>query len=253
MTTLPDAIPAAAAGLEVLGMVTALVALAWAADRAVAGRRAAWRCAIWSVALVAVGLTPALTAVGRLLPWHTPVLPPAAGPTSPAPGDPPVLTVGSDADYQPAGPATAVPRPAVVAAAPVAPSSAQDAPTPPAADPPGNLLEAAAAAFLAVWAAGSCYLAARLVYGGVRVRRLRRRAVPLAGERWAGEVAAVARTLAVPRLPRVCVSADVAGPVVAGLFRPRVVLPVGLPGRCDARHLRAVLVHEYAHVVRRDP
>jgi len=47
-------------------------------------------------------------------------------------------------------------------------------------------------------------------------------------------------------------SPDVQSPLVAGL-PPRVVLPAALPGRCTPDQLRAVLVHECAHVVRGDP
>src|SRR5262249_4583757 len=76
---------------------------------------------------------------------------------------------------------------------------------------------------------------------------------PLDGERCAQDLAAVARMLSVRRLPDVCLSPDVRSPLVAGLLRPHVVLPEALPERSSTDQLRAILVHECAHVVRGDP
>jgi beta-lactamase regulating signal transducer with metallopeptidase domain len=62
--------------------------------------------------------------------------------------------------------------------------------------------------------------------------------------------AAAALGLAHP--PDVRVSAVVTGPVVVGFLRPRVVLPLSLSAR-SAIEIDHVLLHEIAHVVRRDP
>jgi hypothetical protein len=62
----------------------------------------------------------------------------------------------------------------------------------------------------------------------------------------------VRRLLDVSRLPNVGVSTRVSTPVVAGWFRPVIILPeISLP-RITRDQLRDVLVHELAHVIRRD-
>lgn len=55
------------------------------------------------------------------------------------------------------------------------------------------------------------------------------------------------------RMPRLFTSAQTPTPVTFGLFRPAVVLPESLADDLPADQLDAVLVHEMAHVVRRDP
>ena len=52
--------------------------------------------------------------------------------------------------------------------------------------------------------------------------------------------------------PGVFESSAVAAPLLAGLFRPRVVLPLDWRAWADDK-LRAVLAHERAHIARRDP
>ena len=47
-------------------------------------------------------------------------------------------------------------------------------------------------------------------------------------------------------------STAISGPVVVGLLRPRVILPGGLAESIASDQLRDILIHEGAHVVRRD-
>ena len=104
----------------------------------------------------------------------------------------------------------------------------------------------------AVWAAGVFIGLLRMLAGRWRVGVMTRAARPLDPLRY-GEALAQARdALGVAELPPVVVSPGAAGPVAAGLFRPRVVLPEGLADSLTAGALRDVLVHECAHVVRRD-
>src|SRR4051794_18583060 len=72
------------AALEVLGLVTTLVALAWVAERLCGRRRAALRACVWLAVLAGVLLAPALVLFGRQLPWRVALLPQAdAGPSRP--------------------------------------------------------------------------------------------------------------------------------------------------------------------------
>jgi beta-lactamase regulating signal transducer with metallopeptidase domain len=65
-------------------------------------------------------------------------------------------------------------------------------------------------------------------------------------------IRAAAAALGLAHPPDVRVSALVTGPVVVGFLRPRVVLPLSLSERSEVE-IDHVLLHEIAHVVRRDP
>ncbi len=229
------------AGLEVLGMITILLALAWAADRLVR-RRAALRSAVWQAALVSLLLTPALLPLGRQLPWHLAVLHPDSV-------EPALMPVEREAlpptDVVPIPPVPPAPQPIS------APRAAAHRPAPAATS--RDALHASVSVVLLAWALGSSYLLIRLVYGRWQLRLLQRRLRPLADEPWSVELKRISRDMALPRMPRLGVSADVRSPLVLGLVRPWVVLPESLLGHVTPEQLRAILVHECAHLARRDP
>jgi beta-lactamase regulating signal transducer with metallopeptidase domain/uncharacterized GH25 family protein len=259
-------------GLEVLGLVTAVVALAWAADRL--HRRAALRAGLWLAALLGVFLAPAVVLLGPHLPWRVAVLPLREAPMERTLPEAPAAPAraarprSEEVGEQPLPPATQASREVAVvaqpsltrhqggrqasgpAAAPVAEEPVTGAFEPPAR--PSHPLRSVVVVALLAWGLGSVYLGARLLYGSWRVRRLRRGLRRLDRERWAAELEAAARVLGVARLPEICLSPDVRGPVVAGLFPPRVVLPEPLPEQSTPRQFVAILVHECAHVVRGD-
>ena len=58
---------------------------------------------------------------------------------------------------------------------------------------------------------------------------------------------------ALPRLAILPRGTELAGPITIGVFRPLVILPENLLDTLDPRGLRDVLVHEFAHALRRDP
>ena len=105
---------------------------------------------------------------------------------------------------------------------------------------------------VAVWAIGLVWLAVRLVWGGWLVRRLRRSArecdLPEVGRAFEE----TRRVLARPNLRPPRVSALVTTPMTLGFVRPIVLLPVRLLELANGHRLQDVLVHEYAHIVRRD-
>jgi beta-lactamase regulating signal transducer with metallopeptidase domain len=105
----------------------------------------------------------------------------------------------------------------------------------------------------AAWVAGVLWQLARLGHGLWLVRRLARSLRPPAGPRWAALAAEAARRVGLRRPPRVAVSDLAAAPLSLGLLRPVVVLPAALEeeGLDDGEAL-GVLLHESAHVARRD-
>jgi beta-lactamase regulating signal transducer with metallopeptidase domain len=282
MKTFADWYPgdgAALAGLEIFGIIAVLVGLTWAVERFVARRRAALCHALWFAALVGVLLAPAVVLFGRHLPWHVAVLPSEVAATDRPAEQPSDMAVPATPAGERAGefaqasagsgttkansseqrPARSTPPAKVPTSGPAVPlltnqmtESVPAAANVPAA-PPTKLLQAIATLTILVWGLGIAFLAARLGHGSWRVRRLWRRLRPLDRAQWATELSAVARLLSVPRLPSLYLSPDVRSPLVAGLFPPRVVLPERLPSVSSPENLRAVLVHECAHVVRRDP
>jgi bla regulator protein BlaR1 len=59
-------------------------------------------------------------------------------------------------------------------------------------------------------------------------------------------------TMRLRRVPRVVIDPRAAAPALFGLLRPTLVLPPGLIDQLDDQQLRHVLLHEFAHLRRRD-
>jgi beta-lactamase regulating signal transducer with metallopeptidase domain len=102
------------------------------------------------------------------------------------------------------------------------------------------------------WLAGALVLATALVVRAVRDRRTWTAAAwPADGD--VGLVAQrAAERLGSGRAPRILLASGALGPAAIGLFRPVIVLPVDLARRSRSRQLEHVLLHELAHVARRD-
>ena len=101
-----------------------------------------------------------------------------------------------------------------------------------------------------IWGIGAFVVLARLVASRVAVARLTRSRVP-GRKPWLGMARRLARMMRVPRRVRFMRSDRVSMPIACGVLRPAVVLPVEADAWNDAR-IRAVLLHELAHVRRRD-
>lgn len=116
---------------------------------------------------------------------------------------------------------------------------------PAAAGRPALLAEAALAAYLIV-AAG---LVARLLLGQWLLARLWRGAAP--AEAWDELLAATAGSLGVRMPVALRIDRGPAGPMTWGLLRPKILLPAEAAAWSIERR-RLVLLHELAHVARRD-
>ena len=104
---------------------------------------------------------------------------------------------------------------------------------------------------LGFWAAGALVVAARLLAGGLRVRRLAREAVPVEDADWIEDQHAAARRLDLHRPVEVRESEEVPVAITSGWRRP--FLLVGRAARLWAADRRqVVLLHELAHVKRGD-
>jgi beta-lactamase regulating signal transducer with metallopeptidase domain len=134
-----------------------------------------------------------------------------------------------------------------------APLEGEEAPASVPAEPP------AAAASGPWWPAlaGGVWLAGSLgwfVLAGWRAWRFGRelRCARPAPAALGARVEQLARSLGLARAPAVWLLPGRLAPMVWGLIRPRLLLPAGLPGEISAEGLDTLLVHELAHLRRRD-
>jgi len=103
---------------------------------------------------------------------------------------------------------------------------------------------------LAVWLLGVLAVVLRTVLGGVTVMRLSRRALPARAE-VTSMVLQIRLQMGNCTEPRVLETEDATTPMTWGIFHPVILLPAAVAGGDEGR-LRAVLLHEMAHVARRD-
>jgi beta-lactamase regulating signal transducer with metallopeptidase domain len=103
------------------------------------------------------------------------------------------------------------------------------------------------------WMAGVLVLTLRLVCVEGRFRRRLARSAPASDETAGPLLEECARTLRVKEPVQVIETEEVDSPAVYGLWRKRLLLPEGLREELSAEELRHVLLHELAHIKRRDP
>ena len=206
---------------------TLLLAAAWVAAFALRSRAASTRHAIWAGVMAAALLLPLGAAFAPAL--ELAVLPAAQTVPSAEPADPQVrftAAQGRDAD----APTSLVARP----------DAASDR----------SLASLSAAQWsLLLWLTMTVVLMMRLIIAQVHARGLLRGcAAP--STRVAAAAERVARALSIRR-PRVAMASASTMPAVIGIVRPSVVLPADAESWEDER-LELVLMHECAHVRRRD-
>ncbi len=94
---------------------------------------------------------------------------------------------------------------------------------------------------------------ARFVVQLGRTRRRLRRAEPCNDRVALTVLNDLCRAAGVRRLPRLVTHTGIDSPIAFGVCRPAIGLPADAVGRLSPQELRAVLAHELAHLVRRDP
>ena len=106
-------------------------------------------------------------------------------------------------------------------------------------------------ALIGVWLLGAVAILGRIAVGLVAVRFLSRRTQLITDAGWLPMARDIAEEMGVtPRL-RFLRSGRATMPVATGLFRPSVIMPADADSWSESR-LRVVLLHELAHVKRRD-
>jgi beta-lactamase regulating signal transducer with metallopeptidase domain len=229
-------------GLSVIAQVTAVVLLAGLVAGTSLRRHAAARHTLWFGALVWTLASPAIAAAIDRAGFSfrvprfgfpvtvTEVAPQAVAPLEPVPGG-----GGARDSIAPASPAPAVAK---------APMAAR----------PGVPIRHAIPRVLAlIWASGAVVGLVRMAAGWIRIRAMTRAAQPLDTNRHGATLAQVKDALGSAELPPLLTAPALAGPVATGALRPCVVLPEGLADALSTAALRDVLIHEFAHLLRRDP
>jgi bla regulator protein blaR1 len=102
------------------------------------------------------------------------------------------------------------------------------------------------------WLLGVTYLAARIAIQRRRMQRLLERASPSAEPHLLAMADGAAKQLGLRRKPTVMLTDQDVSPFVCGMFRPVLVLPRSLLHTLDDIGWRQVLLHELAHMKRRD-
>ena len=103
----------------------------------------------------------------------------------------------------------------------------------------------------AVWAVVALAVLASLAWASFAVRRIVRNASPLESDGWRNPLLEVADRMGLEELPLLLKSDEAKMPFACGMMQPTIVFPAECENwSLDRRH--AVLLHELAHVKRRD-
>ena len=235
--------------LVLLVKATIILLAAFAITVAMQRASAGARHLVWLAALGTLLIVPALTAWA---PLRFEILPPATvAADATATGD---ATPTTDATNDPNG--VAAPRTSGAASRTPAvspPTVSRVASSPDASETLSSRFAAMSALsiVLAIWAAVALLIAASLGWSALVVRRIVRQATPLDTEDWTSPLYEVADRLGLDEAPRLLRSEEAKMPFACGVLRPTIVLPAESDAwTLDRRH--AVLLHELAHVRRRD-
>jgi beta-lactamase regulating signal transducer with metallopeptidase domain len=218
--------------LVLLGKATLILVAAIGITRVMQRASAGARHLVWLVTLGVLLLVPALTTWG---PIRVRVLPAVAA-TATVQGmiGAPVVTAAPAAVSVP----TPAAVPGVTPAAPALPARAWPA-------------VRGVSLVVGIWAAIVALIVGAFAWSGLAVRRIVRHSRPLDGDGWVTPLVEIADRMGLDATPRLVVSSHTKMPFACGVFAATIVLPE----ECDGWSLdrrRAVLLHELAHVRRRD-
>ncbi len=230
----------AIAVLDVLLKVTLLLGAASLVSLALGRASAAVRHMVWSAALTSALLVPVLSlALPRwqiaLVTVDAPAAPvaPAAGP---APAEP--------------APLRSTARRIDVERSTAAVMTSSDAPAAPASSSRLSRIPLSTA-LVAIWLVGVGAVLARLGIGLVAVQWVRRRTTPVVDAPWLRLAVDLAAGLGITQRVTFLESRSATMPMAFGIFKPAVLMPADAV-RWPVERLRIVLLHELAHVRRRD-
>jgi beta-lactamase regulating signal transducer with metallopeptidase domain len=115
-----------------------------------------------------------------------------------------------------------------------------------------QFLEGHLSQFVLVYLIGLLVFGFRLAGGWLYLQRLSRFATPPANALWNTVVNQLRTTMALQSVVQIRESASIAVPIVVGIIKPVLLIPIGLATSLSAQEIEAVLAHELAHVKRQD-
>jgi beta-lactamase regulating signal transducer with metallopeptidase domain/HEAT repeat protein len=217
--------------------ITLLVIVAYLVAIGLRRASAGARHLVWLATLGGLVMLPAAL---EWRPIRVPVLPPSANYMAPA-----------ATEHAAARSPIAVEK----TAASVSPSTLEESPIPTVQALTAGSAFASATRYsvwlVGLWALGVLALVARLVHGLLTVRRIAYTAPEVDAGAWRAALHEVADRLDMEELPRLVVSNAVRVPFACGFRHPTIVLPTEAMSWTDERR-RVVLLHELAHIQRRD-
>lgn len=246
-------VPALIAALLLIGKATVLLAVAFAATRVMQRTSAVSRHHVWLAVLAAVLTIPVIAAISpirlAILPQVLRTEPTVApSPATRAPSDMPDALA---AERQRIDQAVLASMRSGAPRVDERPSAIDNTLKPTHADTRSNAPWSTSAVVLATWALVSLALAAWLAFGQLMVFRIVRRAQSLAETAWDRPRFEIADRLGLEEAPHLVASADILMPFACGWRSPTIVLPHSSAAWSEEQRT-AVLLHEMAHIKRRD-
>jgi bla regulator protein BlaR1 len=115
-----------------------------------------------------------------------------------------------------------------------------------------QFLEIHLSQFVLVYLIGVALFGIRLAGGWIYLQRLSRTATPPSTPAWTKLANTLRSALAVRAVVQVRESARITVPMVVGVLKPVLLMPIGLATSLSMREVEAVLAHELAHIKRHD-
>ncbi|MDB5387017.1 MAG: blaR1 3 [Planctomycetaceae bacterium] len=140
--------------------------------------------------------------------------------------------------------------PAIPSAAPVATSWNPMAPS--EQNEVGLALSRCALLLISIWLIGVTVRSVSFLRGLLLARRIMQSAHACDEQCWQDALTDAMGFLKLRLRPRLLTSSTVSSPMVVGFTRPVIVLPIGMQPGEGAESLRSILLHELAHIARRD-
>jgi beta-lactamase regulating signal transducer with metallopeptidase domain len=221
-----------AALVESCARASLVLCAAWALTSVMRRASASTRHFVWICAIAGSMLAPAMTAFGPH--WTVSIPTPFAATQSEASSDTQRSAISS-----------------VPEAAPPAATSDSMASLPSVVRAPSAVrqFDLNLAAVL-LWAVGATMILAYAIGGAIGAWWIRRSAAVIEAP-WVDEAQTLAEAFEIPGPVVVAESASVTMPIVSGVWRPSIVMPADA-GRWSDERRRVVVLHELAHIKRRD-
>lgn len=266
--------------LGVIVQVTGVIMLATIVTQIAMRSRAAARHSVWLAVLVSVLVSPIVVAIAQKSRLTLAVIP-ISGTFAASTAERPPDTEGTRPAPRPDVPSKAVtpiPSPVSVASdavSPTPPSPSFEASVDAAGMTSTSVVDtstsipprrgtrvpsshstagktAVAGSIVLIWGLGVVAGLARLMIGASRLATLRRDLRPISAEQRREVLDDVRVALGVSKLPPIMSSSEVSGPVALGLRDACVVLPSALAATLPDGQFKDVIIHEFAHILRRD-